>query len=404
MRPSCAVVALLVLTGCPGGDEGPCPISSTFVASPPSVALDPSGSSFLAPGRVSVRVHSPGIGFCPNGRQTFAEAVEVTVTGPEGTPLPSQVQNNGFGMVDVEVEAATPGWYHLEANFLPSYGLAQQDFLVSRPLTETTTLTLGARCQRLNRTRLGTWICDQRVFRGTELADSISEPVSRWVSGAQVWTVALGRVNRFTDTGSGPLVLTASGVTPVEQVLAAAGMGEDALLIRNSGQLARLEALPDGGIAETHRGQIGFGSVLHVEDGRVLVDEFGNGLQVLRPDPTDAGFLPVGPSRSIPGVVGSSAEGIWGGSEEIVRLFAPGPEGVASRAASSVPADLTLQSRAAGPPLLHPRVGVPGQATFRVTDGGLELRHLQEQHFLEGLETDYGWRLISADQTEILSW
>ncbi|MDQ3264481.1 MAG: hypothetical protein M3Y59_12590 [Myxococcota bacterium] len=404
MRPSCAVVALLVLTGCPGGEEGPCPITSSFASTPSSVAMDPSGASFLSPGPVSLRLHSPGFGLCPSGRQTFPEAVEVTVWAPDGSLLPSRSETNGFGLAVVEIQADTPGWYHLEANFLPSYGLAQQDFLVSRPLVATSTTTLGARCQKVDRTTLGTWICDQRVFRGTELADSLTEPFARWVSGAQVWTVALGRVNRFTDTGSGPLVLNASGTLPPQTILAAAGMGEDGLIVRNSGQLLRLEALPDGGISQTHSAGIGFGSAVHVEEGRVLLDEFGDRLQVYRPDPADAGFIAVGSGRGISTLMGTSAEGIWSGNPETIRLFAPGPGGVVARGASSVPQDLALQSRVSGLPVLSPVVGGAGLATFRMTPGGLEVVHLVDPPFVEGLETDYGWRTISSDQSQVLTW
>lgn len=398
--------ALLPLClACPGRGDERCPLQPLPEPLSP-VSIGPDGRLF-APGRVTVQVAPGALRLCPDGELKRPEAVEVRAADPQGRALPVEVSFQGEN-AEVTFEAAEPGWYHLEAEFLPSYGLSQLDVRVVREL-ETTELSLPIACATLDRLSGGAWLCDSSVVFEGEVTASIaaSSGRARWVRGEVIWSIDQAVARRYRHLGGGQLSLEASGPVPLLPT-GAVVTPEGALLIRAPFELWRLT--PEGAeVAAEQLLQLTGGGALAAHDERLLVDDFGpEGPRLVTYQPTPDGLAPVGQPQRFNFFSVSDGEAVWAQDlVHAVRVFRPTEAGTFSHG-MPIPADLFVAPLSGRRPVLVAN-GLGMAPLFE--DGllvgppeALELVRLPERSRFSGADTDYAWGLSADGGTRVSLW
>lgn len=206
-----ALTALLALGGCSASNE-PCTATPGFndgsFSGPPAFRLG-------AP--ASIHVTAAQSFFCEDPTNLpVAESVTAEVFDPDNQRLPSEVSLGVNGTTaTVRFTPRTTGRHHVLVAFAPVGSLQQFGAYVARDWSGSPTATLlpQTRCNQLDRTARGTWLCDGVALyeggRTQRLANS-TVPPDVAVAGNVVWAVdPEDRVRRFVDTGT-ELELTGS--------------------------------------------------------------------------------------------------------------------------------------------------------------------------------------------------
>jgi hypothetical protein len=332
-----AFLACLVAAGC-SGDPGDC---GTFRGDAgEQVWLDARGA-VATPGALSVQVRPPASGLCRKGFN-YPKITAAWVVAPDGGTLPSTWRMVPGPRVEVAFEAPAPGEYEVwrRATPDPKTGRPEQAFpahvWVGRDLRDAGQVELPLPCDRVERTSLGTLICDGVVFRGVTKVQDLPYGFSFTASGAAVWGINLyygDAVARWVDTGSGPLLDggTLRGGPPDAGRAYSMFATADELLIRRERRVERYASPRAGGASLQLLGTIpvGSGTLVFRAGAEVLVDELvsdGGWLPTLCALRVDGGTLERSSAPcALTYAVGVTPEGVWSGGSagtEVV-LHAP---------------------------------------------------------------------------------
>jgi hypothetical protein len=139
------------------------------------------------------------------GGSTNARPTSVTaeIEGPEGLLLASQITLGLEGSsATLEFTPERPGPHHVLVAFSETGGIHQFSLhaAVNRS-SEAPPQTLARRCQSLERTLKGAWVCAPEVVRGDTTLGVFSD-ARMAVAGDVVWVVRGSRVERYVDTGT----------------------------------------------------------------------------------------------------------------------------------------------------------------------------------------------------------
>jgi hypothetical protein len=136
----------------------------------------------------------------------------VEVLGPAGAPIPAEVtmdQVNG----QVSFTPSSPGWYEvLFHSEMEGGSTRKKRFFVVRDVPERAhQAELPYRCEDLQRTAAGTWLCDGRVLRNGETVQTFPPGSLLSAVGNTVWEYYWdwlkeeGWIRRYEDDGEGAL-------------------------------------------------------------------------------------------------------------------------------------------------------------------------------------------------------
>ncbi|HZI16809.1 MAG TPA: hypothetical protein VE153_40960 [Myxococcus sp.] len=207
--------ALLTLAGC--ADDSTLEERERCARSV-SRGLTQAPTPLLVVGRpATVKVSSDTIPSCLQELEpTLApEILTAQVYGPDNTLVPSDIQLNAGRnpwTATLRFTPPSPGAYHAIVSFSPVGGLQQFTLLVGTDRTETPAAAEldRTRCDHVDRTTRGTWVCDGSTLSpGARTWQSLGVAPKVAVAGDVVWVTEMGRVRRFVDTGTS-LELTAT--------------------------------------------------------------------------------------------------------------------------------------------------------------------------------------------------
>ncbi|MCI0571061.1 MAG: hypothetical protein L0Y66_09925, partial [Myxococcaceae bacterium] len=250
-----ALLALSALAACPG------PGTECFNGGPPGVAapdvMEAVAPRVFVPGEQVVLQFASRTAFgCGPGERP--DSVRATVLDGRNVSVDASSSLTGVSNAEVEFVPATPGPHHVSVIFEPVGGLVQREVMVATDRTAEARVTVPRACTKLQRTLLGAWVCDDRVFRGAQELTPL--PGSRtWVAGNTVWVMGASRISVHEDTGSGPLLERASTAwtqEPLEGVVA----DEHRLAYLTSDELVVLYLDAEGTLVNPGARVLSFGS------------------------------------------------------------------------------------------------------------------------------------------------
>jgi hypothetical protein len=228
----CALV-LLGLTGCSEDIDDP-PIVCGVAPAPAPLPL-PTGLMMVGQKyTLSITPSSPG--GCRT-EPTHPTSATAEIDGPGGELVEGQLQLGGPNApATLQFTPARPGPHHILVAFAQVGGIHQFD--LHAVLDSSTTVPrsgLTWRCDSLERTRQGAWVCDAAVLRGESLVRSFSN-ARLAVAGDVIWAVTSAGIERYVDTGTD---LVPSGSLSHAQGAATFLLAsEDELVVVHNGSLA----------------------------------------------------------------------------------------------------------------------------------------------------------------------
>ncbi|MCP3099811.1 hypothetical protein LZ198_13130 [Myxococcus sp. K15C18031901] len=251
-------VALLALAGvgCPGQPPEVCLVGAPSPTTPPRMfAVD---EEAVVPAVATLPVDCGTTSLTPN---TLPESVTVTLTDPDNLPVEATVELTPDRTgATVRFTPTRLGRHHAIVAFAPVGSLHQFDVQVAengRDRPELARLTPGRECLYLDRTRRGTWVCDDVALKATpnthQDLGAFGESSTK-VAGDVVWTVSSeGSVRRYVDAGaSGGLTLTGTSPLPPNalsnQEAFARLATEDEYLLLTPRRLYRYTFTPEQGV------------------------------------------------------------------------------------------------------------------------------------------------------------
>jgi hypothetical protein len=206
LKRTSLVIALALLVSLPGcGGTTPCtpfPLQETTPA------------WLLLAGKPEELIVGPRLdyaGVCRGIEGTSITFAHIEIFDPDLQPVvfESSLLSTDKSGVSIRFTPTKLGSYHFFIGFEPIGGIQQFDLLaVSDRSSEAPLQSMPHRCNELERTRSGTWICSMNVFRGGTFQQQL--PFGRTaVVGDVLWVVSASHVQRYVDTGT-KLELTAT--------------------------------------------------------------------------------------------------------------------------------------------------------------------------------------------------
>lgn len=198
-----ALALLLILPGCGGTDPcTPFPVQQNTPA------------WLLLVGQTEELLVGPSLdyaGVCRGIEGTSITSAHIEIFDPDLQPVAFEstlIPTDDSG-VFLRFTPRKQGSYHFYIGFEPIGGIQQFDLLaIPDRSREPPIQVLSQRCNELERTRSGAWLCGSNVFRGATYVQTI--PSGRVaVVGDVVWVASRSEVQRYVDTGT-KLELTAS--------------------------------------------------------------------------------------------------------------------------------------------------------------------------------------------------
>ncbi|KFE63934.1 hypothetical protein [Hyalangium minutum] len=206
LKPPSVILALALVLGlCGCGGSNQC-VPFTLQANTPA--------GMLLVGKPEELFVGPSLdyaGVCQSVEGAAIIASQIEVFDPDQQPVMLESTQNDKDKTGVTLRF-TPtkvGRYHFFIGFDPIGGIQQFDLLAAQDRASEPPLhQLPQRCETLESTRSGAWICGTNVFRGTNSPQQL--PFGRVEAvGDVVWVVTSAQVLRYVDTGE-KLELTAS--------------------------------------------------------------------------------------------------------------------------------------------------------------------------------------------------
>ncbi len=171
-------------------------------------------------------------GDCAGVPDPTINSVYVEIYGPDQQPVAheSSYVTPSTPAALIRFTPAQEGRYHFFVAFDPLGQVQQFDLLAVRDRsTEPPLQTLQNRCNALERTRSGTWLCDTNVFRGPAFVETLlSGRIA--VAGDVVWLATGSQLLRYKDIGT-ELQLTATMVQQLGQAQYVHASEDEAVLL-----------------------------------------------------------------------------------------------------------------------------------------------------------------------------
>jgi hypothetical protein len=178
-------------------------------------------------------------GCAPPG--VMPDSITAEITGPDGQPIPNESSMNLPSSLTgtVRFTLEKPGPHHFLTAFEPVGGLLQFDLHAARDRSsEAAMKSLSSACTTLERTDLGSWVCNSQVFRGDQ-SFLLNLPSGRIaVAGNVVWVAGGQQIHRYVDTGT-KLELSAT-LSHTEGAAAFLLASPDELLVLHAQSLLRV--------------------------------------------------------------------------------------------------------------------------------------------------------------------
>ncbi|HLL84298.1 MAG TPA: hypothetical protein VK420_16665 [Longimicrobium sp.] len=251
----------------------------------------------------------------------------------------------------IELTPRTAGIHLLELTYQPGFRRELHTLPVFKraPSPRTAVRTFDRQCTRLDVTTNGAWLCDWNIYRGDQVVSRMTGTAA--MAGNVVWDVywidrgdpEAGRLTRYVDTGTGPLVATPSAPLriPNEIPVGLFATGEELVLVTEH-RVSRYVLNGQGGLAPSGSQPLeGFKAGVALRSGdTVFVGHrvIGKGIRFCAFKLSPAGVVPsASPCQTFDGdaYIAADARALWAGRYGKLSMLVP--DGEQLKVASVIP-------------------------------------------------------------------